>query len=80
MTGRMLNETWGKVHFALTFVGFNLCFLPMHWLGLQGMPRRVAQYNPEFATINMVCTIGSFILAISTVPFIIKRRLVLDRG
>jgi cytochrome c oxidase subunit 1 len=72
MTGRMMNETWGKVHFALTFFGFNLCFLPMHWLGLQGMPRRVAQYNPEFATINMVCTIGSFLLAISTIPFIIN--------
>jgi cytochrome c oxidase subunit I len=70
MTGRMLNEFWGKVHFVLTFVGFNLTFLPMHWLGLQGMNRRVAEYDPQFATINMVCTVGSYILAVSTLPFV----------
>ena len=72
MTGRMFNETWGKVHFVLHFVGFNLCFFPMHILGLQGMPRRVVQYDPEFATINMVCTVGSILLAFSTIPFIIN--------
>jgi cytochrome c oxidase subunit I len=70
MTGRLINETWGKVHFWMTLVGFNLCFLPMHWLGLQGMPRRVAQYDPQFATINLVCSVGAFILAISTLPFV----------
>lgn len=70
MVGRMLNETWGKIHFVLTFVGFNLCFMPMHWLGLQGMPRRVAEYDPQFTTVNLICTIGSFLLAISTLPFI----------
>jgi len=72
MTGRMLNEWWGKVHFALTFVGFNMCFLPMHVLGLQGMNRRIAEYDPKFATINLVCTIGSYILAVSTIPFIVN--------
>ncbi|NJK41600.1 MAG: cytochrome c oxidase subunit I [Acaryochloridaceae cyanobacterium SU_2_1] len=72
MTGRMLNEFWGKVHFVLTFVGFNLCFLPMHVLGLQGMNRRIAEYDPKFATLNMVCTIGSYILAVSTLPFLIN--------
>ena len=72
MTGRMLNEFWGKVHFALTFVGFNLTFLPMHYLGLQGMNRRIAEYDPQFATINLVCTIGSYILAVSTLPFLIN--------
>lgn len=72
MTGRMLNETWGKVHFALTLIGFNMCFLPMHWLGLQGMPRRVAEYDPQFTTVNLVCTIGSYILAVSTIPFIVN--------
>lgn len=72
MSGRMLNEFWGKVHFALTFVGFNLTFLPMHWLGLQGMNRRVAEYDPQFASINLVCTIGSYILAVSTLPFLIN--------
>ncbi len=70
MTGKMLNEFWGKVHFFLTFVGFNLCFLPMHLLGLQGMPRRVSQYDPQFASINVICTIGAFLLAISTFPFL----------
>ncbi len=70
MTGRMMNETWGRLHFVLTLVGFNLCFMPMHWLGLQGMPRRVAEYDPQFATVNLVCSIGSFLLAISTLPFL----------
>ncbi len=72
MTGRMLNEWWGKVHFTLTFVGFNMCFLPMHILGLQGMNRRIAEYDPKFATINLICTIGSYILAVSTIPFVVN--------
>jgi cytochrome c oxidase subunit 1 len=72
ITGRMYNEFWGKVHFGLTFVGFNLCFMPMHILGLQGMPRRVAQYDPQFAPINLICSIGALILAISTVPFLVN--------
>ncbi len=70
MTGRMLNETLGAVHFWMTLIGFNLCFLPMHWLGLQGMPRRVAEYDPQFAGINQLCTVGSIILALSTLPFL----------
>jgi cytochrome c oxidase subunit I len=72
VTGRLLDETWGKIHFALTFVGFNMTFLPMHVLGLQGMNRRIAEYDPKFAAINMFCTIGSYILAVSTVPFVIN--------
>ena len=72
MTGRMMNEPLGKLHFALTLIGFNLCFLPMHYLGLQGMPRRVAEYDPKFATVNLICTVGSYILAVSTVPLIIN--------
>jgi cytochrome c oxidase subunit I len=70
--GRMYNEFWGKVHFVLTFVGFNTTFLPMHILGLQGMPRRIAMYAPEFQGINQICTWGSYLLAVSTVPFIIN--------
>ncbi|MEN9209229.1 MAG: cbb3-type cytochrome c oxidase subunit I, partial [Thermostichus sp. DG02_2_bins_29] len=70
MTGRMLNEFWGRVHFVLTFVGFNICFLPMHKLGLMGMPRRVAQYDPQFADLNWISSVGAFILAISTLPFL----------
>jgi len=72
MTGRMMNETLGRLHFVLTFVGFNLAFLPMHKLGLEGMPRRVAEYDPKFATLNLVCTIGAYLLAVSTLPFIIN--------
>ncbi|NET01397.1 MAG: cytochrome c oxidase subunit I [Sphaerospermopsis sp. SIO1G1] len=72
MTGRMMNEFWGKVHFVLTIVGLNMSFLPMHKLGLMGMNRRVAQYDPRFTTLNEICTYGAYILAISTLPFIIN--------
>ncbi|MBD1869358.1 cytochrome c oxidase subunit I [Leptolyngbya sp. FACHB-671] len=70
MTGRMLNEPLGIVHFILTFIGMNLTFMPMHELGLLGMNRRIALYDPKFATLNLVCTIGSYILAVSTLPFL----------
>ncbi len=72
MSGRMVNETLGRIHFALTFIGFNLTFLPMHSVGLQGMNRRVAMYDPQFAGMNQLVTIGSYILAISTLPFVIN--------
>jgi cytochrome c oxidase subunit I len=72
MTGRMMNETWGKVHFALTLIGFNLAFMPMHKLGLEGMNRRIAEYDPKFATLNLICSIGAYILAVSTIPFIVN--------
>ncbi|WP_083637086.1 cytochrome c oxidase subunit I [Leptolyngbya sp. 'hensonii'] len=72
MTGRMLNETWGKVHFALNLVGFNMAFLPMHKLGLEGMNRRIASYDPKYEALNLVCTIGTYILAVSTIPFMVN--------
>ncbi len=72
VTGRMINEFWGKVHFALTIVGLNLTFLPMHQLGMMGMNRRIAIYDPKFETINFICTMGSYLLAVSTFPFIIN--------
>ncbi|MGK7936476.1 MAG: cytochrome c oxidase subunit I [Xenococcaceae cyanobacterium] len=72
MSGRMVNETLGRIHFILTFIGFNLTFLPMHPLGLQGMNRRIALYDPQFQSLNMLVTIGSFILAVSTFPFLIN--------
>ncbi|MDT9188213.1 MAG: cytochrome c oxidase subunit I [Limnospira sp. PMC 894.15] len=72
MTGRMMNENWGIVHFVLTLIGANMTFMPMHILGLQGMPRRVAMYDPRFTELNVVCTIGTYILAVSTFPFIIN--------
>ena len=70
MVGRMLNEGLGKVHFILTFIGTNLTFLPMHYLGLQGMPRRVAMYDPKFESINQLCTFGAFLLGVSVLPFL----------
>jgi cytochrome c oxidase subunit 1 len=70
ITGRMLNERLGRLHFWMTFVGFNITFMPMHVLGLEGMPRRVADYAPEFAGLNLVATLGSFLLATSTLPFL----------
>jgi cytochrome c oxidase subunit 1 len=72
MTGRMMNETLGQIHFALTFIGTHLTFMPMHSLGLQGMPRRVAMYDPQFITLNQICTFGAFVLAASVIPFAIN--------
>ncbi len=54
MTGRMYNERLGKLHFWITFVAFNVTFFPMHWVGLVGMPRRVADYAGTFGALNMV--------------------------
>ena len=70
MTGRMYNERLGKLHFWLTFIAFNATFFPMHWLGLQGMPRRVADYAPRFATWNLVISIASFFLGASFIVFV----------
>ncbi|MDH6067916.1 cytochrome c oxidase subunit I [Chrysosporum ovalisporum APH033B] len=72
MTGRMLDENLGKIHFVLTYIGFNLAFFPMHQLGIQGMRRRIAVYDPKFADLNLICSIGAVLLAISTLPFLIN--------
>ncbi|MDQ3162135.1 MAG: cbb3-type cytochrome c oxidase subunit I, partial [Actinomycetota bacterium] len=69
MTGRMYNERLGKLHFWLTFIGFNGTFFPMHWIGLQGMPRRVSDYAEKFGDWNMVISLFSFLLGASTVVF-----------
>jgi cytochrome c oxidase subunit 1 len=70
MTGRMYDERLGKIHFWMTFIGFNVTFFPMHWVGLQGMPRRVADYAPEFGTLNFVISIASFAVGASTLVFL----------
>ncbi|MEO1431280.1 MAG: cytochrome c oxidase subunit I [Cyanobacteria bacterium J06633_8] len=72
MTGKMYNEGLGKLHFWLTFIGTNLNFFPMHPLGLQGMPRRVASYDPQLVGWNVVASIGAFILGMSTLPFLVN--------
>ena len=61
MTGYMYSETIGKLHFWLMFVGANMTFFPMHFLGLAGMPRRVADYPDAFAGWNLVASLGSYI-------------------
>ncbi|GAC1440668.1 MAG: cytochrome c oxidase subunit I [Mycobacteriales bacterium] len=72
MTGRMMNDRLGKVHFWTLFIGFHLTFLVQHWLGDEGMPRRVADYRASdgFTTLNTVSSIGALILGASTLPFI----------
>jgi cytochrome c oxidase subunit 1 len=72
LTGKMLNETLGKWHFWLTFVGFHTTFLIQHWLGVQGMARRYPDYLVEdgFTLYNRISTVGAAILAISILPFI----------
>jgi cytochrome c oxidase subunit 1 len=70
MTGRMYSEALGKLHFWLTFIGFNLTFFPMHIIGVQGMPRRVADYVPKFADWNMFISLASFGLGASTMVFL----------
>jgi cytochrome c oxidase subunit 1 len=72
MTGRMLNETLGKIHFWTMFIGFHLTFLVQHWLGANGMPRRYADYLPtdNFTVLHVISSVGAFVLGASTLPFI----------
>ena len=70
MTGRMYDERLGKIHFWLSFVFFNLTFGPMHLVGIDGMPRRVADYAEEFAGINMFISISSFVFGLSFLVFL----------
>jgi cytochrome c oxidase subunit 1 len=81
-TGYMYNEFLGKLHFWITFIGVNLAFFPMHFLGLAGMPRRYADYPTAFAGWNFYSSIGAFIagagvivfLVMLTEAFIVKRK------
>ena len=72
LTGRMLDETWGKVPFWMLFIGFHTTFLIQHWLGVIGMPRRYADYLPEdgFTWMNQLSSAGAFLLGASTLPFL----------
>jgi cytochrome c oxidase subunit 1 len=70
MTGYMYNEVLGKVHFWLTFIGANILFFPWHFLGLAGMPRRIADYPDGFAYWNWWSSLGSYITAAATLLFV----------
>ena len=71
ITGRLLNERLGQIHFFLMFVGFNLTFYPMHQLGLEGMPRRTYHYpqSPEWGLLNSIETVGAYLMAVSILFF-----------
>ncbi|MPZ22697.1 MAG: cytochrome c oxidase subunit I, partial [Dehalococcoidia bacterium] len=72
MTGKFLDEGLGKLHFALMFIGMNLAFMPMHFLGIAGMPRRIATYQggQGWETLNLISTIGAFLIATSILIFL----------
>src|SRR5210317_28510 len=69
-TGHQLNETMGKFHFWLSFVGVNITFFPMHFVGLAGMPRRIPDYALQFADFNSMASVGAFIFGFSQLVFI----------
>ncbi len=70
VTGRFMDERLGRVHIWGTFVFLNFTFFPMHWLGIQGMPRRVADYAERFETWNMLITLAAFGLGGATLIFV----------
>ncbi len=73
-TGRMLSETLGKWQFWLFFIGFNVTFFPMHWLGIIGMPRRVYTYQAGLGwdLWNLIATAGSYLIALSVLLFVVN--------
>jgi cytochrome c oxidase subunit I len=82
ITGRLLNETLGKVSFWLMFIGFNATFFVQHALGLSGMPRRIYRYGPGlgWSTYNLISTIGSFILGLGILVTIVNVARYYNRG
>jgi cytochrome c oxidase subunit 1 len=81
-TGRMMSESVGRIAFWLVFLGFQLAFFPMHFLGLMGMPRRVYTYPAGIGwdTLNMLATIGAFVVALALLLFVANAMLSLLRG
>jgi cytochrome c oxidase subunit 1 len=82
VTGRMLNETLGKINFWLFFAGVNLTFMPMHWLGLMGMPRRVYTYveSTGWGSLNLLATTGALVIALSVIVFLVNVAMSLAAG
>src|SRR5215204_4413551 len=70
ITGRMYDETLGRIHFWMSFIFFNLTFGPMHLVGIEGMPRRVADYAEQYATWNVIISISAFIFGASFLIFL----------
>ncbi len=72
MSGKMYNELLGKLHFFVMFVGVNLIFFPQHFLGLDGMPRRIPDYSPAFSYWNYISTVGYMVMASGMVIFFVN--------
>ncbi|MEK9646472.1 MAG: cytochrome c oxidase subunit I, partial [Alphaproteobacteria bacterium] len=70
MSGRMIGEGIGKLHFWVTFIGVNLTFFPMHFMGLAGMPRRIPDYPDAYAGWNEIASYGSYISAFGVLIFL----------
>jgi cytochrome c oxidase subunit 1 len=81
MSGRMLNETLGKLGFALLFVGFHLTFLIQHSAGLSGMPRRIYEYTDSgWTAYNFISTVGSYVIALGELVVIVNLTMSLKKG
>jgi cytochrome c oxidase subunit 1 len=74
VTGKLLDETLGKINFWLLFIGMNITFFPMHYLGMNGMPRRIYTYSTEYGWdfLNLLATAGYFVLFIGMLVFIVN--------
>jgi cytochrome c oxidase subunit 1 len=70
-TGHMYDEKLGKWHFWLSAISMNIAFFPMHFLGLAGMPRRIADYALQFTHFNRISSIGAFIFGLAQIIFVI---------
>ena len=81
-TGKMLDETLGKIHFWLLFIGFHTTFLIQHWIGVQGMPRRYATYleGDGVTWMNQLSTVGAMLLGLSMLPFLYNVYITARRG
>ncbi len=73
-TGRLMNETLGRINFALLFIGVNVTFFPMHWLGLDGMTRRIYTYTEAsgWGDLNLLATVGSWIVALGVISLVVN--------
>lgn len=82
MSGVMLSEKLGRLHFLILFIGFNLTFFPQHQLGIDGMPRRVYRYvqSPEWQSLNFISTLGSYLIGIAVLVFLINLFMSLRNG
>lgn len=69
-TGKMYDEVLGKTHFWLAFIGLNLTFFPMHFVGLAGMPRRIPDYALQFANFNQIASVGAFLFGAAQILFL----------